>query len=619
MAAAVTDSLPILPLPRRLNKFAEGGLSIIYHHPSDPDLLIKVFTDSNKLPQPKVGSDADHVIALGSFGQGITHAKTLRLDGSFSWPVEVFGRGPRHVDAVAIRRAPEDFYVDVTVRSFADGERTKRTLLDFSYLVTDYLARPVVIRVDPRYAHPRLADRIEICRELILTMKVVWSLGYRFCDFKPHNMAWTLEGRPRVFIMDSDSIQVPGIRGLHSPGEWWPNPNLIDSMESDRSLCARMVWRAMCIDMGSRPEDHVNVRPPKGSPVASLDRSLIKALADAHTFGTEEAIEAVLAELEVYRESGHVEAAFDWAVDSGYAELVLENEPPTTSAAQATVVARARIQREREDELLRMPSLLRTVMLETTVPETGFIWGVSGDAMTGEEAPADEILRHLALEGRHREVAMTALEYPIDPDLSRVAERSIQVALAEVGVPPLGVRSGGGREQIVEWAWPAGGVVFGARVVVEDSRGRVRFEQVLDKNSANPRIRIPRVSGPTEQGVVRVSFAASSKNGKVVTCPVQATAAVTVSQARPSAPIPTPRKPHIQAEPPQPQGPDDVDHETVPPPIPPGIPSISPRPTVKIRPPTGIAQRPSVSNRPPSTRVGWWARLRRRLGFLGRR
>lgn len=533
----MSSSTEISPLPPGLRLFNDnGGMSLIYHHPTDPELLVKVFTDSGHNRLPRVGDAATHIESLTSFREGLSRSQALRLQETFSWPVEIYGSRQGHIDGIAIRLAPDEFWVELGLRDFrSNSVRTVKKFQDVSYLMSGYLDSPAVVRKP--YPEITFGDRIEICRELLLTMKIVWDLGYRYCDYKPHNLAWTLEPRPRVFVIDAESVERPGVRGPHSPGEWWPLLELIDRMESDRSLCARVMWRILAKDMGALP--------PHGSAdgyTSRLDRKTVGLFESAHAEGTAAVLDELLDDLGRYRSEENVQLAFDWAASTNFGTIVLAYAPESSSAGQRDVIDNARVQVAMEEEIRSLQPLLRMLRMSRTVPAPGFVWDIAEDPSEAANVASRDALRALALQGRHEELATAILGSGLPEETSRLFRRSAQVALAQVGRPRLSVRSEAGGSIRLEWSWPGGELVRGASIVVSSVIGRdVIFEGFADKNRNRPSMRLPDRSCGHDTVSCKVSFAVVTSDGTTITCPIAADLTVGLPEAptttRPSASI----------------------------------------------------------------------------------
>ena len=227
---------PLPPLP--VTRFGEGGQSLVYEHPTNRDLLIKLFTDKDKNRAPRTEAAAAHIESLNDFQNGISYSHRQLLSTNFSWPIETYGNRPGVIDAIGILRAPEDFWIDITMQS----GKVNHLFLQVGYLTTDYLSR-AAIKSAP-FTDVSFQDRVEVALEFLYSFQVLWDLGYRFCDFKEQNFSFTLNGRPRVFIIDAESISPPDMSTIRTPG-WFAPDQLGLSMESDRSLACLLVWRIL--------------------------------------------------------------------------------------------------------------------------------------------------------------------------------------------------------------------------------------------------------------------------------------------------------------------------------------------------------------------------------------
>lgn len=510
----MTSQTAVKATPKPLRHFKNGGLSVIYAHPHDPKLLVKIFTTNSHQPDPRRGNDANHVMSLAEFRQGLSNSEAHRLQESFSWPVEVYCDRPGIVDGIGIRRAPDDFWFDITLRDFATkGELTEQKFLDFSYVTSDYLDSQLVVRSS--VPAPSFEDRIEICRELLLTMRVVWRLGYRYCDYKPYNMAWTLVDRPRVFVIDAETVSVPGVRGAHSKGEWWPLQHLIDTMESDRSLCARMMWRVLAGNVWSVPDI-----ARRDGHTARLDDRTVSAFRRMHESGVTGSDDDVLRCLDQYRSNENIDRAFGWAVDTGFATTVLQYAPERPTASQAAVIDAARRQLGLEQEIEQYPPRLRTMRLRRSKPIAGFSWDLPDDDSIVPLSTGDALVG-IAREGNHGDVVDLILGSGLPEEETRVFARSLRYALLEVGIPDLHLNAltAPGR---LEWSWPAGRLTAGAVVSIVDESGVVRFEGLADKRRNRPSMTLPFASPGASRLTCTVAYFAETSGGRKVVSPARA-------------------------------------------------------------------------------------------------
>ena len=108
-------------------------------------------------------------------------------------------------------------------------------------------------------------ERTEIAFNATQILPILWRNNVRYGDFSSQNFLWTSQDVPRLFIVDADTIRGPGEEGVHSP-DWQPHPSLRQSIESDRSLAALLIWRILRQDLHAEPslEDALNM--PKEVP-----------------------------------------------------------------------------------------------------------------------------------------------------------------------------------------------------------------------------------------------------------------------------------------------------------------------------------------------------------------
>lgn len=414
---------PLPPLPSTV--FGQGGQSLVYEHPTRADLLIKFFTDFNHKPLPRVDEEARHIESLNEFQNGITYSHRAMLSTNFSWPVEIYGTKPGVIDGIGIYRAREEFWFDYTRTSGG----TNHKQLDIGFLTSDFLEKPAIKSTTVRTIS--FEDRVEIALEFLYSFQVLWDLGYRYCDYKEQNFLFTLQERPRVFIIDAESVSPPFESEIRSP-DWDAPAELGFSMESDRSLAFLLVWRIMGREVG--------LTPPRRSTTGFMDRldnHTMTLIETGYRTGSQDLIDELVRSLVRYRSDKNIRAGFEWALNTQLATLVLRYAPPNPSRQEAQILEDAREQRLLEEELMALTPRLRQLRKNKSVPRPGFRFDIPDSVVTGGIDRDAELIRQLALDGEHEEVAQAFKGRNSGDEVGRVATRSIQVAIAQLGPPPL--------------------------------------------------------------------------------------------------------------------------------------------------------------------------------------
>lgn len=482
----------------------------MYEHPHDSRLLIKLFTDSKHSPRPRRGDDARHIEELGNLGDGLSLTQRLILSENFSWPLEIYGDMPGVVSGIGIIKAPDDFWIEV---EYTTGSK-KRMFLDSGFLTTDYLRRPAIRSAPTRYKGLSLGDRVDIALEFLHSMQVLWDIGYRYCDYKEQNFSFTLTGRPRVFIIDAESISPPGESEIRSPG-WEPAHGLGFSMESDRSLACLLVWRII----GGEP----GIAPPRVDGeglLRNLDPDTIRLLEEGYLQGEQRTIDLLKERLARFRSDDGVRANFRWAVDRQLATLVLRYAPSSPTREEARILEDARAQRELEVELLSLDPRTRHFRKSRMVPLPGFVFDIPDSVSVGSVSQDEENIRQLALDGEFEEIALAFRSGQSTAHIGAVVSRSIQSALAQIGPPPLRLTTTYRNELQLQWSWPGTDLVTGARVRLYAPDGTLAQEGYCDRATRNPSVTVRDQAGVPQGSRFVVSYAMHFEDGVKVICPL---------------------------------------------------------------------------------------------------
>jgi hypothetical protein len=417
------------------------------------------------------------------------------------------------IDAIGILRAPEDFWIDITMHS----GKVNHLFLQVGYLTTDYLTRPA-IKSAP-FTDVRFVDRVEVALEFLYSFQVLWDLGYRYCDFKEQNFSFTLNGRPRVFIIDAESISPPNMSEWRTE-DWYPPDKNDFTMESDRSLACLLVWR---IIGKSR-----TTPPSQGNHVANfelLDQRTLDLLEDGYRHGSQEIIDELIRELTKYRSAENIRKAFEWAADTQLATLVLRYAPPNPSQQEALFLADAMKQKALEDDLMALNPRLRKVRLNSTVPFAGFRMDIPDWISVGGSELDAESIRLLALDGEFEEVAQAFIGRTTSAPVGRLVTRAIQAAIAQIGPPLVRTRVSPAGEFQLQWSWPGADIVNGARILLYLPDGTLSQEGYCDRAKQNPSITFPAGADIPDGSKLWVSYAMLLDDATIV-CPLPTKTAI---------------------------------------------------------------------------------------------
>jgi len=497
------ELLPQLPA----KPWREGGEAFVYKHPTDKDLLVKVFHEQH-IRRGRKGPAADHLIDMVTFSIGLSPSQSRRLSDSFSWPVTLYGRHSDEIEGIAIRRAADDFWLE-----YEDIYETKESVQNLMFL-TDFLKKPIIKNAP--YVDVSFENRIEIAMEFLRSMQVLWQLGYRYCDYSENNLLWAYQPRPRVFIIDAETCSRPGTKGPRSSG-WTPHDDQLGfSLEADRSQCALLVWRVINGDM--------NVFPPNlaGTPFArQLSKSTIRLIDRLFLEGTEDLAETLLNDLRQYRGQENIDKAFEWAVSTQFANIVLDYAPANPTPAQNDVIRRARDQQLLEQEILALEPNFRGYRLSHAVPVAGFEFDISAHTTNVSVEHDAELLREMALNGDFEQIAEIFAVAEQSMNLNRVITRSIQLAISQFGAPSIVNSPSKPGSQRFEWGWPGANYVNCARIEVVGPDGTVLNEATAYRKSSKSGVTLPIDDTFPSNSVLKLSLGLVTPNEQTVFCPLR--------------------------------------------------------------------------------------------------
>jgi hypothetical protein len=312
------------------------------------------------------------------------------------------------------------------------------------------------------------------------------------------------------------------------------------SLESDRSQCALVVWRVICGDMKySPPNSQID------SPARNLQKSTIRLIAKLRHEGTAELAAELLEDLKQYRGKTISDAAFDWAVSTQYANVVLDYAPKNPSTSQQEVIERARAQKKLESEILSANPSLRKVKLSRSVPIAGFEFDISLNQSSAEIQHEPELLRELALEGEFAQIAEVFATSKDSMEINNVVTRSIQSALSIFGAPKIhAVRAQSGHQRF-EWAWPGASYVNCAKVEIIGPNGDLLNNTIAYRKTSKSGLTLPIDSTYPASSVLQLSLGLVTPNKQFVFCPLVGEASIATSNAMPSGAGSTSESPSI--------------------------------------------------------------------------
>jgi hypothetical protein len=522
---------PLPPLPSKYLTVA--GEAFIYEDLSDPNVIIKVYhAGDNQTRSPKTGEDADRLLDLLMLANGVSPSQSLRLSTSFAWPQSLFGSSLSRIEGIAMKRASKDFVIRYSIVS---GDIEKFQNLVF---LGDALSQPIVTRTP--YTSMDFETRVEIAFELLLSMRVVWEMGFRYCDYSENNILWSYEPTPKVFILDTESCRRPGVIGNKSNG-WHPRTELGHSIEADRSQCGLAVWRIIVGDIGIAPPTM-----PGNSPGQSLRIGTKQLIQQLWEFGDHATYLDLVDDLRTYRGKKFIDQSFDEAVDSQFAQVVLDYAPYRPSREQSEILDRARQQRDLEQEILSLEPRLQRLRLNRAIPIPGFEFDFAPAAIQVPTHQDDELIRDLALNGDFEYIAEMFATLPDCIPINNVATRSIQSALANCGMVNLYSVPIEGMRQRFEWGWPGAFFSNCARIRIVNDAGDVLSEVVATRSKNKGGVSLPIDDTYPDKSRIEVSYGLVTQRGEMVFSPFGGSAEISVSPRQRSIPPQSPVRPTVE-------------------------------------------------------------------------
>jgi len=497
----------------------DGGEASIFQHPQERDILVKVFRGNQK-NLPRVGAAAERLRDLWSLSEGLSPSQSRRLSDSFSWPTVLYGQSLDRIDGVGIRRAADEFWLTYTT-----VHETINTVQNIAFL-GPALSKPAIVKAP--YTSTSLEIRIEIVLELLWSMKVLWELGFRYCDYSENNILWAFHPRPKIFIIDVEGCARPGTSENFSPG-WEPLTSQLGyTLETDRSQCALVVWRILAGNMQKAPPVS-----DADSPASSLRKNTVQLITELRQTGAADLIDLLIIELKQYRAKVLEDIAFEWAITTKYAKTVLDYSPRNPDTRQAQIIQDAIEQKRLEEEILQSDVRFRRAKLNRAIPVSGFEFDISEQTSNLQLQQDSELLREMALVGNFEDIAEVFVNEADCMELNQVVRRSIQVALSHAGgVTMQYIGPTNSNDQRFEWDWPGADYANCARIEVVGPDEVVLDESVAFRSKNRAAVMLPIDNDFPHNSELRLTVGLVTQNRQFVYSPFSTKVPIPSSSGR---------------------------------------------------------------------------------------
>lgn len=431
---ATVEALPVLD-PDTI--FGRGGFGELYADPRDLQRCIKV------LKSPLTGDTARQILRLVDIAKWATPSDLKSLTSRFAWPIEVFG-SKSAISGFTMPRSPASTRFELTAgRNTQTRDLQAKFLMDSAYWKSTAITSPA-----PDFS---TADRIEVLLDLFHCILVLHRNGLTYGDISSNNVAIRNEALPGVFLFDADSITVPTERArqpIVSPG--WEVPAGLSPLEIDRARLALFAIRLFT------EQPSVFATDEALRDVASrTNEKLASALKDLFSDGSAQSIDSVGRSLAALRDKERGAAAFDAAVESGFASWVLRESAHATGAAEKKWVALAESQVLFEHSVRGMSGRQRrSTAYREKLQRSHFVLDVPPIASLQDPPGSVEELKDLIFETMFEELAghlvLEGLDSLENHDWLR---RAVDRALIEARDPEVFTHVETGRLSIRFW-WP---------------------------------------------------------------------------------------------------------------------------------------------------------------------
>ena len=388
-------------------------------------------------------------------------------------------------------------------------------------------------------------ERTEIAFNAARILPILWKKNVRYGDFSSQNFLWTSQDVPRLFIVDADTIRGPGEEGVHSP-DWQPHPSLRQSIESDRSLAALLIWRLLRQDLHAEPslEDALNM--PKEVP-----EQLYIDLTTLYTTGEQDTWNHVAAGLRDIRSLEHQSRAFNWIRQSGYASLVLDYAPANPTIAERQVIEGAKRQTHLEARLAALSPRRLRLRMRSVELELGFDLDLGNTDQVEAKINNNEKLWELLNQGEFVVVADAAVHGRISINEEFLVSRALEHALHEQDPPHLEnfQQSSAGYVSCL-FDWPTSNWINAARIEVTSDNGKYSNFWIQERllNEPKKRTNFSLDEGHGLRPSLKISWAIHLPNGSNVFCSKGTTIVMNGVTSRPSV-VPVADEPVVPVAP----------------------------------------------------------------------
>lgn len=441
---ATVEALPVLDPDTILGR---GGFGELYGDPRDPQRCIKV------LKSPLTGETARQILRLVDIARWAPPSDLATLTSRFAWPIEAFG-SKSSISGFTMPRSPASTRFELTAgRNTQTRDLQAKFLMDSSYWQSTAITSP-----PPDFS---TADRVEVLLDLFYCILVLHRSGLTYGDISSNNVAIRNEALPGVFLFDADSITVPSERArqpIVSPG--WEVPAGLGPLEIDRARLALFAIRLFT------EQPSVFATDEALRDVASrTNNRLASALKSLFSDGSAKSLDSATESLTALREKERGAAAFDAAVESGFASWVLRESAHATGAAEKKWVALAESQVLFEYSVRGMSGRQRrSTTYREKLQRSHFVLDVPPIASLQDPPGSVEELKDLIFETMFEELAghlvLEGLDALENHDWLR---RAVDRALIEARDPEVFTQAEPGKLSIRFW-WPVEQFVNAAEV-----------------------------------------------------------------------------------------------------------------------------------------------------------
>ena len=232
----------------------EGAVGTVHEVAAQPPCYFKRYRAPSK--------HARRLERLIAWRRALPPAQRDFLDASCSWPLVAVADGDQTIGFL-MRRAPEEFWANMQGQPHT---------LELQHLIHAGGAQRLGIRL------PTSRQRLELLRNFAVILQFFDTHQIVYGDVGEKNILWTLDGAPRVFLIDCDNAQI-GTEGLDSGGvakprnSSWRDPYLpvdgLPTLFSDRYTLAVFCFRVFYGVKAALDREQMHVFIPNPSPWSS--------------------------------------------------------------------------------------------------------------------------------------------------------------------------------------------------------------------------------------------------------------------------------------------------------------------------------------------------------------